>query len=213
MKKFSKIFCIIAAVAVMVACFAIPASAASMQEPDFPVNAEVGESLLSGWYMFPPSGIGTSDSVSLEGEFIFEVQGVKYSGRHMELNADYPYLEYWTSVDSIIRVYTDEGWFFPEARIFYIEYMMPTEQVQADFINSNFFYIGDSLVVDGAEPEGWYNNIYDLVVTHIFGGEINLTPGMEFSASLVATVISIVAFLLPILICVFIIRFLFAWRM
>ena len=211
MKKFSKILCIIAAVAVMVACLIVPASAASMQEPENPVNAEEGVALIPGWYMFNPSAIAGNEFVSLQGLFSFDVQGVKYKVEYIEFDGDYPFLEIFTYEFGVIRLWTDEGWFFPEARIFYVEELIPSDQVQVDFINLNFYYIGDSLEVPGAEPEGWYNNIYDLIVEYVYGGGI-LTPGMEFSASLVATIVSVCAFLLPVLLCVFLIKFLFAWR-
>lgn len=217
MKKFSKIFCIIAAVAVMVACFAIPASAASVNSPER-LNLSEGDSLLPGWYVFRDVIVGDNLYISID--FNFTAGGYDYHGLAIGFNVDDSllgsgvlYYETAPELNSMI-IWTSNGYFlYPDANLIYVNSGYVENDAQADFLNESLLYLGDSLETPDAESVGWYNNIYDLVVTHIFGGEINLTPGMEFSASLVATVISIVAFLLPILICVFIIRFLFAWRM
>lgn len=223
MNKFSKIFCIIAAVAVMVACFAIPASAASpdgsasMEYPQ-PLFYEVGDTVVPGWYVSKSDTFITEPDweTSTFDSFLFDVTiaGYYYPNCVFEYDNDLAFLYIWTQTDNRILVRNDEGFFYDGLKMIYVTEPRVINGVdECAFFKMNYNYVGDSLEVPGAEPEGWYNNIYDLVVKYIFGGEMNLTPGMEFSASLVATVISIVAFLLPILICVFIIRFLFAWRM
>lgn len=222
MKKFSKILCIIAAVAVMVACFAIPASAASpdasasMEYPQS-LNYEVGDTVVPGWYVLKNETFYTNvdwETTTFD-SFLFDVTiaGYYYPNCVFEFYNVDSFLYIYTQTDHRILVRNDVGFFYDGLKMIYVtEPRVITGVDECSFFNLNYVYVGDSLEVPGAEPEGWYNNIYDLVVKYIFGGEMNLTPGMEFSASLVATVISIVAFLLPILICVFIIRFLFAWR-
>ena len=58
---------------------------------------------------------------------------------------------------------------------------------------------------------GWYQQLYDIIHTYVYGG-VDLTPEMEMVATLVATIFSIGCFALPVIVCFWIIKFLFSWR-
>lgn len=58
---------------------------------------------------------------------------------------------------------------------------------------------------------GWYQQIFNLIATHVYGG-VELTADMNLVATLFATIFSMAAFCLPVIVVLWMIKFVMSWR-